>query len=169
VSGSCTDKRKRGRLRWIKVPGRVQDETPPETAGSESVLPSHYHAAVWIDHHEARVVHFNADDVDEKTVHPPRSSGQLHHRSGSAAGTHARGEATYFRSVADALGEAKEFIVAGPSTAKTEFVTWLRSEVPLLAERLCGVETLPQLTDKQLVAEARRFFTGADRMRPQTT
>ena len=36
-----------------------------------------------------------------------------------------------------------------------------------MIERLAGVETLPQMTGRQLVAEARRFFKGADRMRPQ--
>jgi hypothetical protein len=33
--------------------------------------------------------------------------------------------------------------------------------------RMSGVETLQQVTDGQLVAEARRFFKGADRMKPQ--
>lgn len=70
--------------------------------------------------------------------------------------------------MADALGAAKAFLVTGPSTARTEFVTWPRSQVPQMIERLCGIETLPQMTDRQLVAEARRFLKGADRMRPQT-
>ncbi|MEA2852496.1 MAG: hypothetical protein QOE02_2515, partial [Rhodospirillaceae bacterium] len=26
---------------------------------------AHYHAVVWIDHHEARVIYFNAADADE--------------------------------------------------------------------------------------------------------
>jgi hypothetical protein len=131
-------------------------------------LTSHYHAVVWIDHHEARVIFFNADDADEKIVHPAHPPRHLHHTSGSPAGTHERGEATYYRGVADALGEAKAFLVTGPSTAKTEFVTWLRNHAPQMNERLCGIETLPQMTDGQLVAEARRFFKGADRMSPQT-
>jgi len=130
-------------------------------------LSSHYHAVVWIDHHEARVIYFNADDADETTIHPEHPPRHLHHTSGSAAGTHERGAASYFRDVADAIGAAKEFLVAGPSTAKTEFVTWLRQEAPQLIDRLCGVETLSRTTDAQLAADARRFFRGADRMRPQ--
>ena len=134
----------------------------------ESDLPSHYHAVVWIDHHEARVIAFNADDADEKTIHPEHPPRHLHHTVGSASGTHERGEASYYRSVLDALGEAKEFLVVGPSTAKTEFATWLREHAAQMVERLCSVETLQQMTDKQLVAEARRFFKGADRMRPRS-
>jgi stalled ribosome rescue protein Dom34 len=138
-----------------------------ETAALERVLNSHYHAVVWIDHHEARVIFFNADDADEKTIHPEHHSRHSRHKSGSPAGTHERGEATYYRGVADALGKAKAFLVAGPSTAKTEFVTWLRSEAPAMIERLSGIETLQHMTDGQLVAEARRFFKGADHMKPQ--
>jgi len=130
-------------------------------------LSAHYHAVVWIDHHEAHVVHFNADEADGKIVHPLHPPRHLYHTAGSPAGTHDRGDSAYYRSVAHALGEAKEFLVVGPSTAKTEFVTWLRSEAPLMVERLCGIETLPQMTDKQLLAEARRFFKSEDRMKPR--
>jgi hypothetical protein len=131
-------------------------------------LSDHYHAVVWIDHHEARVISFNADEADERTVHPAHPIRHLHHKSGSAAGTHERGDADYFRAVAEAVVAATEFLVTGPSTAKTEFVTWLRKQAPLTSERLAGVETLAPMSDKQLVAEARRFFKGADRMRPQS-
>jgi len=130
-------------------------------------VPAHYHAVVWLDHHEARVVYFNADEAEEKIVRPSNPPRHLHHTAGSPAGTHERGDPAYYRDVADALADAKAFLVTGPSTAKTEFVTWLRSQTPQVAERLASVETLPHMTDPQLVAEARRFFKGADRMRPQ--
>jgi hypothetical protein len=130
---------------------------------------SHYHGVVWIDHHEAHVVHFNAEDAEEKIVQPVHPPRHLHYRAGSPAGTHDRGESAYFRGIAQALGEAKEFLVVGPSTAKIEFVAWLRHQAPLMIERLCGIETMAQMTDKQLIAEARRFFKGADRMKPQMT
>ena len=128
---------------------------------------AHYHAVVWLDHHEARIIYFNADDTDEKIVHPAHPPRHLHHTAGSPAGTHDRGEPAYYRDVADALADAPAFLITGPSTAKTEFVTWLRSEAPHMIERLAAVETLPHVTDRQLVAEARRFFKGADRTRPQ--
>ena len=140
-------------------------KTGLQTSASERRLP-HYHAVVWIDHHEARVIYFNADDVDEKTVHPAHPSHHLHHTSGSPSGTHDKGDPSFFRGVADALGEAKEFLIVGPSTAKTEFVTWLHGHSPTIAGRLFGVEALQQMSDGQIVAEARRFFKKADRIRP---
>ena len=127
---------------------------------------AHYHAVVWIDHREARVIYFNADDADEKTVHPAHPSHHLHHKSGSPSGTHDKGEPSFYHDVADALAEAKEFLVVGPSTAKTEFVTWLRGHSPAMVERLFGIEPLQQMSDGQVVAEARRFFKKADRIRP---
>lgn len=133
----------------------------------ERALTTHYHAVVWIDHHEARVVYFNADQADEKTIHPAHPPRHLHHTAGSPAGTHEHGDPKYFHDAADAIGEAKEFLIAGPSSAKAEFVTWLRRHAPETIERLCGVETLPHMSDAQLVSEARRFFKRADRMRPQ--
>ena len=128
----------------------------------------HSHAVVWIDHHEARVIYFNADDADEKTVHPDHPSHHLHHKAGSPSGTHDKGEPSFYHDVANALGEAREFLVVGPSTAKTEFVTWLHGHSPALAGRLFGVEALQQMSDGQVVAEARRFFKKADRIRPPT-
>ena len=99
-------------------------------------------------------------------MHPAHPSHHLHHKSGSASGTHDKGEPSFYHDVAKALGEAKEFLVVGPSTAKTEFVTWLRGHSPTMIERLFGVEPLQQMSDGQIVAEARRFFKGADRIRP---
>lgn len=129
---------------------------------------THSHTVVWIDHREARVLSFNADDVQEKTVHPDHAPYHLHHKSGSPSGTHDKGEPSYFRGVVEALGDVKEFLVVGPSTAKTEFVTWLREHSPLTAERLCGVETMAQASDGQVVADARAFFKRTDRMKVQT-
>ena len=128
---------------------------------------THYHAVVWIDHHQARIIFFNADDAEETTVRPVHVPRHLHHTSGSPAGTHERGDAAYFSHVMGVLGETKEFLITGPSTAKTEFVTWLRSNTTQMADRLAGVEVLPRISDNQLVAEARRFFKGAARMKPQ--
>jgi stalled ribosome rescue protein Dom34 len=132
-------------------------------------LPSHYHAVAWIDHREARVIYFNEDDADEKIVHPVHAPHHLHSTAGSAGGMHEKSSSAYFRDIADTLREAKAFLVTGPSSAKNEFVTWLRKQAPSLAKQLCGIETSSHQTKGQLVAEARRFFKGEDRMRPQRT
>lgn len=130
-------------------------------------MTAHQHAIVWIDHHKARIISFNADEADERTIRPAHPTPHLHHQSGSPAGTHAHADAEYFRSIVEALKATGEILVAGPSTAKIEFLTWMRSHAPGTVERLCGVETLPEMSDGQLLAEARHYFQRADRMRPQ--
>jgi hypothetical protein len=65
------------------------------------------------------------------------------------------------------LAGAKEILVTGPSSAKTEFVKHLAKHAPQLLERVRRIETLANVTDGQLLAEARRFFAVEDRMLPQ--
>jgi stalled ribosome rescue protein Dom34 len=130
-------------------------------------MTSHYHAVVWIDHHEARVIHFNADAANEdivRPVHPPR---HLHAKAGSASGTHVADDPEFYRDVGAAIDDAKGVLVAGPSSAKTEFVKYLHGHSPQMLERIWGIETLARVTDHQLLAEGRRYFAKADRMHPQ--
>jgi len=127
----------------------------------------HYHAVVWIDHHEARIIHFNADAADEELVRPAHPPRHLHCKVGSASGTHQRSEPEYYRAVAEAVSDAAAFIVVGPSTAKGEFKAWLEAKMPLTAKHLLAVAAAPRMTDGELIAKARQYFRGADRMRPQ--
>ena len=54
-------------------------------------MSSYYHAIVWIDHHEARVFHFNVSEVDRLTIHPEHPTRHIHRRqTASAAGTRPR-------------------------------------------------------------------------------
>jgi hypothetical protein len=55
-------------------------------------LTAHYHAVIWIDHHEAHVIHFSADQSDEKTVRPADPSRHLNSKDGSVSGTHITAE-----------------------------------------------------------------------------
>jgi hypothetical protein len=130
-------------------------------------MPAHYHAIVWLDHHEARIIHFNIDAADEKVVHPADPPRHLHVKAGSASGTHVTDEPEFYRDVAATLADAHEILIVGPSTAKTEFIKYLHKHAQSTADRVTGIETLARVTDPQLLAEARKFFTRADRMRPQ--
>ena len=43
-------------------------------------MSSHYHAIVWIDHHEARIFHFNVSEVDRLVLHPRNPTRHIHTR-----------------------------------------------------------------------------------------
>lgn len=130
-------------------------------------MSTHYHAVLWIDHHEARIIHFNATEADEDLVHPLHAPRHLHVKAGSASGTHLHGDKAFFRDVAAALESARLFLLVGPSSAKDEFVDYLEREKNDLLARLDSVHAADDMTDRELLAMARRHFKSADRMRAQ--
>lgn len=125
---------------------------------------AHYHAIVWIDHAEARVFSFNADDVQEAVLHPGRTHFNVHRKAGSIGSGKAGPDAVFLGNVADALRDFGEFLIVGPGNAKTEMSQYLSTHEPALRLKLIGVETMDHPTDGQIVAFARKYFRAADRM-----
>ena len=128
---------------------------------------SHYHAVVWIDHHQARVYHFNAEDMQTLRVLPENPHAHLHHHRGSDTDGHAAEDQHYYHQVAASIADAGEVLVVGPGLAKGELVKHLKAHDPAWAKKVVGVETVDHPTDKEVVAHARKYFQGADRLRPQ--
>jgi stalled ribosome rescue protein Dom34 len=133
---------------------------------------SHYHAVVWLDHREAHVLHIARDDVEALRVRA-KGSGHLlehakhiHHRAGTRTGNHAPDNPIYFDDVIAALGDAQDWLIVGPGTAKQDFMRHLKTHRPNLRARVVGVESSDHPTDKQIAADARRYFLGSDRLRP---
>ena len=135
----------------------------------ETMSETHYHAVVWLDHREARVFHFNADDVDKTVVHPDRPHRHLHHKAGAigAHEGHAAEDQAYYHAVAEALAGAREILVVGPGGAKLALLRHLHARAPDVEQRVVGIETVDHPSDNQLVAHARAALRAADRMRPQ--
>ena len=130
-------------------------------------MTTHSHAVLWIDHKEAKVIFFNADDATEEVVHSHRSGEHIHSRSGSPSGTHLTADDAYLRGVAERLEPARAILVTGPSEAKGEFIHYIEKHARQLMPRVSAVKALQRVTDKQLVAEARHHFKVADRMAPR--
>ena len=124
-------------------------------------------AAVWIDHHEARVFHFNVTDVDEIVVHPEHPTRHIHHKANSIGSGHASEDHAFFEDVISAIGGARAILVAGPANAKTELIKHIRRHDPQLIERIAAVEVVDHPSDGAFVAHARRYFRAADRMTAQ--
>jgi stalled ribosome rescue protein Dom34 len=126
----------------------------------------HYHAVVWIDHHEAHMQSFTHDETERAFIKAHGKHRQVHHRKGSVGGAKAPEDNEFFARVAQALDGEHEVLVMGPAQAKHEFVKYLQQHLPALAKRVIGVETADHPTDGQLLDHARRFFRAADRMLP---
>lgn len=123
------------------------------------------HAAVWLDHTSAQVIHLDESTHATHPVRSPHGKEHLHHKHGEVGSGHATPHADYFDLVMKALGDATEIVVCGPASAKQEFVKHAGARNAAFARRILGVETLDHPSEGQLVAFARKYFLAADRMR----
>jgi hypothetical protein len=130
-------------------------------------LSQHFHAAVWIDRHEARVFHFNADDAEHVVVHPGHPTRHIHHKAHSIGSGHTAEDQAFFHSVVEAVGSAGAVLIGGPANAKHELFKHIQRHAPQLLARIAAVETLDHPSDGELLAHARKYFRAADRMAPQ--
>ena len=58
---------------------RVADASRGTNNYRERLMEHHYHAVVWIDHEQARVFHFNADDAEKSSSIPSGRCATIHH------------------------------------------------------------------------------------------
>ena len=126
---------------------------------------SHSHVVIWIDHHEAQVIHFSLDDAQSAKVTPAAPHRHLHHKRGSTGSGHDKPDNAYFDEVAAMFSDAGEILIAGPANAKTELMQRLQKHHPALAKKIVGVETVDHPSAGELLKFARKYFTAADRMR----
>lgn len=128
---------------------------------------AYYHAAVWLDHNEAKIFHVAAESYDESTILAPKAHTQLHRKSGPGAdsGHRAPEDQHYYHEVAKALDGAEAILVCGPSTAKLQLIRHVHKHDPKLEPKIVGVETVDHPSDRQLVAFIRDYFRQKEMMR----
>ncbi len=116
-----------------------------------------FHAVVWLDHHTAQVLQFDADQVQAQTVkshsHPTRQHG-----------SEVREQHEFYALVCAALADIREVLVTGGNTSLADFKHYADKHQPAVAARIVGYEPVDRPSDKQLVALARSYFVKADRM-----
>lgn len=115
-------------------------------------------AAVWLDHHEARIFHVDLDGFDERTLRAPVHHFHRHPRGPSERHPHPDDEHRFFADLATALASADEILMLGPSTAKSEFLHYVQRHARGLSSKVQEVETVDHPTDAQIVAHVRSHF-----------
>jgi hypothetical protein len=128
---------------------------------------THYHAVVWIDHHEARIFHFSPSEVDQLVLHPHDPTRHIHHKANSIGSGHAAEDHAFLQAVAESVADAGAILITGPAGAKTELVKHIHRHDPRIMNAIAAVETVDHPSDAALVAYARKYFSAADRMHPQ--
>jgi hypothetical protein len=130
-------------------------------------MTDHYHAVVWIDHHQARVLHFNLSESDTEVIHPHNPKKNIHSHAFPRGSNHGAEDQNYLHDVAEAIANAKSVLISGPSNEKHELVKHIEHHDPSLMKIIAGVEALDHPTEKELLAHARKFFAAYDRMNVQ--
>lgn len=133
----------------------------------ESPVSEHFHAVVWIDHHKAHVIHFNADSADETVVHATDPHSHGHHKANTIGSGHAPEDQAFLHSVVQQIGGAGAVLIVGPSNEKHELLRHIEQHDAQLGKRVSAVQAMDHPTDGQLLAYARKYFHGADRMASQ--
>ena len=123
---------------------------------------SHYHAVVWLDHSEARVLHFTPEELEKTAIHAKEPHKHLHAKHTLHEKHHL--DAGFYHQIAGALRGAREILVAGPGSAKLELVKHIHQHEQDLVPSLIAVETVDHPSDAQLLSYARKYFKAADRM-----
>ncbi|MET0517720.1 MAG: hypothetical protein ABW005_02685 [Burkholderiaceae bacterium] len=118
---------------------------------------AHAHALAWIDHQNAKILQFDAQDVEARKLrvhtHPTRQ-----HGSG------VRSEHEYFAAICDSLAPIGEVLVTGPRTAQSDFQHYVSKHRPALLPQIVGWEVADPASDAELVARGRRYFDKRARM-----
>jgi stalled ribosome rescue protein Dom34 len=121
------------------------------------------HAAVWIDHHEAKVFHVDTEGFDPTKIQPHH---HVKRRSTvTAEHAHPADALHYFQEVEKALADVEEILVVGPGSAKLELIKHVHKSNRGLEAKIVGVETVDHPTDGQLVAYVHKYFHAKDRLR----
>jgi len=129
---------------------------------------STHHAAVWIDHSEARIFQIAKDAFDETVLHAEKPHRHVQRKTGPGAISGRRDESdnhAFYHEVALALADSQEILVLGPSTAKLELIKHVHKHHAGMEAKIVGVETVDHPTDRQVVAYARDYFQAKSGMK----
>jgi len=136
----------------------------------DHIMPTH--AVVWVDHKEAHVFHVQPataghvqpEPIDETAILSPRHLLHRHPKGRGEAKEHPEDAAKFFHEVARSLDGTDAVLIVGPSSAKDEFLNYLQDHDRTLRAKVVGTETVDHPTGREIVAYARRYFKGSDRM-----
>ncbi len=127
-------------------------------------MTQHFHAVVWIDHHEARILDFNAEDAHaDKVTVKHKTTRKQSARTGKASWRESE-DGAFFDEVAAKLDGPGEILIVGPANAKLGFLKRLQAKHAAVAGHVVGIETVDHPSDGQLLEFARAYFRTAERM-----
>jgi stalled ribosome rescue protein Dom34 len=128
-------------------------------------MTTHAGSAVWIDHHEARILRVAEEIFSESIVEAPHRHVHHHPKGSTQEHRHPEDMRHFFADVTTALDGAEKILILGPSTAKLQFLRYLRDHASAVEPHVVGIETADHPTDRELLAHIRHYFGIVDRVR----
>lgn len=114
-----------------------------------------FHAVVYLDHHHAQVLHFDAHQVHAARI-------EAHDRR--AHGHDERSEHALFEAICQAVQDTPEVLVTGSHVVIGQFRHYVEAHRPQLVPRIADYRPAAELSQGQTLAMARQFFLAHDRM-----
>lgn len=130
-------------------------------------MKQHFHVAVWVDHHEARVFSFNNDQIDTVVVRSTNPNQNIHHKANTIGNGHAAVDHKFYEEIAQKIKAGSAILISGPANARTELMKHLTTNEPSLAKKVYAVERVDHPSDGEIVAHAREYFASHDRLKPR--
>ena len=115
------------------------------------------YAVIWIDHHCAKVLRFDAIEVKLRKIQEHAYAAKRHDSA-------VRVEHEFFAEVCDELETIQQIVVTGSHTALSDFRNYVEERRHLLASHIVGWEVVNHPSEAQLVAFAREHFVQLNRM-----
>jgi len=117
---------------------------------------------VWIDHTEAKVLHFRGVEESKLVIHSRNSVQRLHQQAAGSAAAAEDGE--FFGRIASAIDATRGTVLTGPGTAKFGLLHFLTQHHSGIGARV--LEAAPEQDgDAELLAMAHGVFDSADAAR----
>lgn len=116
-----------------------------------------YHAVVWTDHHHAQVLSFDDGQVVERKL-------EAHSHPTAQHGSAVRTQHEFHAALCDAMEGIPEVLVVGSHTVLADFRHYVEKHRPALVAHVAAWQVGQHGSSRQLVAQAREFFVGHDRM-----
>ena len=108
-----------------------------------------FHTVVWLDHHHAQLIHFDAEQSETRKLH-------AHSHSTSQHGSEVRTQHEFFGEVCDALDSMESVLVTGGHTVQADFRHYVDKHRLALVPRITGWETVDHPSEAQLLALGRQ-------------
>jgi hypothetical protein len=123
------------------------------------------HVVIWLDSHEAQLIHFDVDASGSEFERTRAGLSDSHSMTViPAAGTTAV-DARFFKEIVQGILGSIEILLIGPANEKHELMQYIVQHHRYTAQKIVGIITADHPAEGQLLTFARRYFKKIEQMR----